>query len=89
MKVFFNIKQSGLSISTEENEVGIMEEELPCQYNGEDDVVIVFNNKYLEDPLKVIETDDIKITFTETTKAAVIRAEPDSSYFHILMPMQS
>jgi DNA polymerase-3 subunit beta len=89
MKVYLTVKQSGISISTEENDVGVMEEELPCQYDGEDDAVIVFNNKYLEEPLKVIETDDIRVTFNDTGKAIMIKAEPEQNYFHNVMPMQT
>jgi DNA polymerase-3 subunit beta len=87
MRVFLNITSGGISITTEENDIGTMEEEIPCQYEGED-AQIVFNNRYLEEPLKVIETDDVKFTFTDTGKAIMVKAEPDKDYFHIVMPMQ-
>jgi DNA polymerase-3 subunit beta len=87
MRVFLNIKLSGLSITTEENDIGVMEEELPCTYVG-NDAQIVFNKRYLEEPLKVIDTDDFRVTFNDTAKAIVLRAEPDKNYFHIVMPMQ-
>jgi DNA polymerase-3 subunit beta len=48
---------------------------------------MALNHHYIEDPLKVIETEDVVFEFTESMKAITLRPEPAADYFHIIMPM--
>ena len=86
-RTFFNLSAGSLTISSEESELGTAKEEIPCRYAGED-ALLALNYKYLEDPFRVINTDDVKIEFTEPNRAITIRPEPETDYFHIIMPMQ-
>jgi DNA polymerase-3 subunit beta len=86
-RTYMNLSTDKLIIASEENEIGTAKEELQCVYEGPD-AIIAMNYKYIEEPLKVIDSDEIKLRFTETSRAVTITAEPASDYFHILMPMQ-
>ena len=46
------------------------------------------NYRYVEEPLRGINTDVITFEFTEEMKAVTMRPEPASDYLHIIMPMQ-
>ncbi len=86
-KVIFNVSSRGLVLESEETELGAAREELACQYEG-DDVVILLSLRYLEDPLKVMDAEALAIEFSDPTRAVTMRPEPASNYFHIIMPMQ-
>jgi len=38
--------------------------------------------------MKVINTEYLHFDFTESMKAVTLKSEPESDYFHIIMPMQ-
>lgn len=86
-RTFFALSTGKLVISSEETEIGTAREEIPCAYEG-DDAVIAMNYKYIEEPLRAITTEEVSIKFTEVSRAITLSPEPESDYFHILMPMQ-
>lgn len=86
-RLFINIEEGSLTLYTEENEIGEAHEEIPCEYQG-DKIRLAVNCLYLVNPMKVIETEQIVISFTEPNKAVTILPEPEKDYFHIVMPMQ-
>ncbi len=43
---------------------------------------------YLEEPLKVLGSENIRIEFTDPMRAITLRPENDTHFFHIIMPMQ-
>jgi DNA polymerase-3 subunit beta len=86
-RVYLSLMDDVLTLSSEESEIGIAKEELPCDYKGED-ANIALNYLYLEDPLKVIEEEEVNIRFTEVNKAITLQPIPQGDYFHIVMPMQ-
>lgn len=86
-RTFFSISGDKIVLSSEESEVGTAREEIPCEYDGPD-AVIAMNYKYIEDPLRVIDSDAILMQYTETGRAITVSPDPGTDYFHILMPMQ-
>lgn len=86
-RVYLNISPGTLTISSQETEIGAANEEIPCRYDGET-VTIAINYLYLEEPIKVIDADNLKIEFTESMKAITLKSEPEENFFHIIMPMQ-
>ena len=87
-RIYLGISSGKMDIYSEESENGIVEDEIPCQYDGED-VTIALNYRYLEEPFKVMEASDIKMNFSSATKAITIEPVPVKDFFHIVMPMQS
>jgi DNA polymerase-3 subunit beta len=86
-RVYLGVGPGRMSISSEESDIGSAEEEIPCKYDGEE-VSIALNYRYIEEPLKVMSSDELCVYFTEPNKVITIKPLPDEDYFHILMPMQ-
>lgn len=87
-RVYLNISSGNLLISSQESEMGVAKEEISCEYDGEE-VLMALNHTYVEEPLKNIEEDKIKIEFTEAMRAITLKPEPEKDFFHIIMPMQT
>ena len=87
-RIYFNIEAGSLKITSQQSDMGSADEEIPCEYAG-NSCVIALNYRYVEEPLRGIETDRITFEFTEAMKAVTMRPEPAADYFHIIMPMQT
>jgi DNA polymerase-3 subunit beta len=86
-RIYMSVAPGSLTISSQETELGTAKEEIPCEYNGAE-LTIALNYVYLEEPVKVIGSERVKIEFTEAMKAITLKADPDKDFFHIIMPMQ-
>ncbi|MDR2193663.1 MAG: DNA polymerase III subunit beta [Treponema sp.] len=87
-RIYLSLTPGVLAIASEESELGIANEEIPCRYDGEP-ILIAMNYRYMEEPFKVMSDNDISIYFTDTSKAITIKPEPASDFLHVVMPMQS
>jgi DNA polymerase-3 subunit beta len=86
-RVYLGVASGSMSIYSEESEIGTAREEIPCKYEGEE-VSLALNYRYIEEPFKVMNAEEISIHFTESTKAITIMPVPEKDFFHIVMPMQ-
>jgi len=87
-RIYLGLKPGVMEIYTEEGEIGDATEEIPCKYDGEE-ISLALNYRYIEEPFKVISSDEICINFTNSSKAITIVPVPKTDFFHIVMPMQS
>ena len=87
-RIFLGVSSGKMSVYSEESEIGTVEDEIPCKYDG-DEITIALNYRYLEEPFKVMTEDEIKIRFSSATKAITIEPLPAKDFFHIVMPMQA
>jgi DNA polymerase-3 subunit beta len=87
-RIFLGVSSGKMAVYSEESEIGTVEDEIACQYEGEN-ITIALNYRYLEEPFKVMTDDEIKIRFSSATKAITIEPVPAKDFFHIVMPMQS
>ena len=85
-RVYLGIGPGVASVYCEENDIGNAREEIPCRYDGEE-LSIALNYRYLEDPFKVMSSDEISILFTAADKTITIMPVPEKDFFHIVMPM--
>ena len=86
-RVYLNITDGALAVSSQETEIGVAREEIPCEYAG-DDFTIALNYLYLDEPIKAMSCDKVRLEFTAPMRAVTLRAVPDENFFHIIMPMQ-
>lgn len=86
-RTYFSLSGSSLVLSSEETEIGAAKEEIPCGYDGED-TTIALNYRYVEEPLRVLDADTLKVEFSDPARAITLRPESEGDYFHIVMPMQ-
>jgi DNA polymerase-3 subunit beta len=87
-RIFLGISSGKMSVYSEESEIGTVEDEISCKYEG-DDITIALNYRYLEEPFRVMTDDEISIRFSSATKAITIEPVPQKDFFHIVMPMQT
>jgi len=87
-RIYLGISAGKMAVYSEESELGTVEDEIPCKYDGED-ITIALNYRYLEEPFKIMTEDEIIIRFSSATKAITIEPVPAKDFFHIIMPMQS
>jgi DNA polymerase-3 subunit beta len=85
-RVYLGINSGLMSIYSEESDIGTAKEDIPCKYDGEE-VSIALNYRYIEEPCKAIEADEICICFTDGKKAITMLPVPENDFFHIVMPM--
>jgi DNA polymerase-3 subunit beta len=86
-RVFMKIEEDNLIVSSEESDIGMAREEIPCRYQGPE-AEIALNCLYLMEPLREMKEESISIDFTDTNKAITIKSVPEKDYLHIIMPMQ-
>ena len=87
-RIYLGVSSGKMAVSSEESEIGTVDDEIPCKYEGEE-ITIALNYRYLEEPFKAMTDDEIKIRFSSATKAITIEPIPEKDFFHIVMPMQS
>jgi DNA polymerase-3 subunit beta len=85
-RVYLGVKPGIMSVYSEESDIGTAKEDIPCKYDGAE-VSIALNYRYIEEPCKAIEDEEISIRFTEQNKAITIVPVPEKDFFHIVMPM--
>jgi len=86
-RLYLTLSPGSVSIYCEESDIGNAKEEIPCKYDGEE-VTIALNYRYLEEPFKVINTEEVSVLFTDPNKTITILPVPEKDFFHIVMPMQ-
>ncbi|MCL2244332.1 MAG: DNA polymerase III subunit beta [Treponema sp.] len=87
-RIYLGVSTGKMAVYSEESEMGTVEDEIPCQYEGEE-TTIALNYRYMEEPFKIMTDDEIKIRFSSAIKAITIEPVPEKDFFHIVMPMQS
>lgn len=86
-RIYLTAVDNTLIINTEESEIGVAKEIIPCEYNGPQNT-LALNYSFLMDPLKVFSTDLVTLEYTDPKKAVTVATEPRREFFHIIMPMQ-
>jgi DNA polymerase III subunit beta len=86
-RTFFAVSEGMIVLSSEESDLGTAREEIPCDYSGPE-ATIALNYRYIEDPLRVMDVENISIEFTEANRAITVSPNPSTDYFHVIMPMQ-
>jgi DNA polymerase-3 subunit beta len=87
-RIYLGVTPGKMAVYSEESEIGTVEDEIPCQYDGEE-ITIALNYRYLEEPFRVMTDEEIKVRFSGATKAITLEPVPEKDFFHIIMPMQS
>jgi DNA polymerase-3 subunit beta len=87
-KIKLLLSSGKVLIFAQDAEAGGAKDTIAATYEG-DDVQLVLNYRYIEEPFKTITDDDVSIHFKDPTKAITIKPEPEKDYFHVVMPMQN
>lgn len=84
--------EGGAVLSAGGEDEGRAEEQIPVAYEGEP-ITIAFNPTFLLDGLNAIDSDTARISFTESSKPAVISGKSDEDgdsvdYRYLIMPVR-
>lgn len=86
VEVIIHPSKKALEIIAKDQVIGENAYLLPAKIKG-DAMEIVFNWRYLGDPLKVIKTEEVTLGFQAEANPAIIRPAADGSYFYIVKPI--
>jgi DNA polymerase-3 subunit beta len=86
-RIFLTVNENNILLHSEESEIGIAREEIPCTYEGPE-TSLALNYLFLVEPLRVIEEETVSIKFTDSKKAISLLPPDDRGYVHIIAPMQ-
>jgi DNA polymerase III subunit beta len=79
-------KESGISLSATQSELGKNQSKFNCDVNG-DELKIAFSAKFLSDILNHIDSGDIIFECSEPVRPGVFKIKGDESFVHLVMPM--
>lgn len=94
--ILSNEKYRGIRLQMAGNQLRVMannpeqeeaEEELDIEYTG-DDLEIGFNVSYMIDAISAIETEKVKILFTDANSSCLIHAVDNEDSQYVVMPMR-
>jgi DNA polymerase-3 subunit beta len=88
-RIYFNLKQNSLVVYVDDSEMGNMSEEIDCSTDKTEESTFALKYSNLEEPLKVMPQEEVKVQFTDLAKAFTVSPNENVNFFHIMMPMQS
>lgn len=85
--VKFEFEDDTLRLSGDSPDAGNSQDEIDIKYSGEP-LAIAFNYKFILEFLKIVETDEIKISLNTPLSATVFTPNSDEDYLYLVMPVQ-
>ena len=87
-RIYISLTEGRMTLSSEESEIGVAKEEIPCDYQGEE-ATFALNCLYLMEPLREMTDEEVVMEYTDISKAITLKSAQPRDYFHIIMPMQT
>lgn len=85
-RIVFSIEKGKIIINSSDNEIGSATDEMKTDYDGED-VQFGINYTYIQDQVRVITSDYLKLSFKNSETQIRIQPTGDEEYTHVIMPM--
>lgn len=79
--------ESKLSIKSRNTNIGENSTDVDVVVEGDGDISMFLNHRYLSDAFPSLESDSISMSFTEKNRPFVLRAIGDKSFLYLIMPM--
>lgn len=86
-RIFMTVNENNILLHSEESEIGVAREEIPCKYEGPE-ISLALNYLFLLEPLRVMDEETVNIKFTDSKKAISLLPAEEKDYVHIIAPMQ-
>ena len=80
------VKNNSINISANNPEKEQGEENISCEYGGED-IDIAFNVNYLQEILSTIDSEKVEINFFGTDKSCLITEPNNDKIKYVVMPL--
>ncbi len=85
--VRLTMRQGGVDLSVQSQDVGDAAEAVDGDYTGED-LVIAFNPAYLIDGVEAVAGDEVIVETADASRAATVRGAEDDAFRYLLMPVR-
>jgi DNA polymerase-3 subunit beta len=85
--VRLSMRQAGVDLAVQSQDVGDAAEAVDGDYTGED-LVIAFNPAYLIDGVEAVSGDEVIVETADATRAATVRGAEDDAFRYLLMPVR-
>jgi len=85
--VRLSMRQGGVDLSVQSQDVGDAAEAVDGDYTGED-LVIAFNPSYLIDGVEAVAGDEVIVETADASRAATVRGAEDQEFRYLLMPVR-
>lgn len=82
-----NLASQTTQISAASQDLGSVQETLPCEIEGED-VEIAFNYSYVLEGLSAVSSDEVYLEVQSSMKPGIFRAPAPESYLYLVMPVR-
>lgn len=86
--VNLNIKNETLFVTTDSSSIGSLYEEISLIETSGGECEASFNTRFLLEPLKTMDCEEVILEFNGSEGPAVYREETDSSYLHLILPVR-
>lgn len=84
--VKLDVKEMNVQI-TSNSEIGSVEENVEAEIQGEG-LKIAFNSKYLLEGIKMMNSENIKLNFTDSINPCILKEEDDPNYIYLVLPVR-
>ncbi len=81
------MRQGGVDLSVQSQDVGDAAETVDGDYSGED-LIIAFNPSYLIDGVEAVAGDEVIVETADASRAATVRGAEDDAFRYLLMPVR-
>jgi len=81
------MRQGGVDLSVQSQDVGDAAETIDGDFSGED-LVIAFNPSYLIDGVEAVAGDEVIVESADASRAATVRGAEDEAFRYLLMPVR-
>jgi DNA polymerase III subunit beta len=85
--VRLSMRQGGVDLAVQSQDVGDASETVDGDYTGED-LVIAFNPAYLIDGVEAVAGDEVIVETADGSRAATVRDGEDDAFRYLLMPVR-
>ena len=85
--VRLSMRQGGVDLSVQSQDVGDAAETIDGDYSGED-LIIAFNPSYLIDGVEAVVGDEVIVESADASRAATVRGAEDEVFRYLLMPVR-
>lgn len=89
--VKLKVEENQLAVVAESSTAGNQETQIEAKIKDfeKKDFEIMFNFRFIEEAIKVIESDEVQIQFSENSKATKFLDTKNKKFLHIIMPIKS
>lgn len=86
--VRLRLEDGGVEVTVTRQDVGGEVEHVPGEYQGDEEVVIAFNPRYLADGVNAIRSEQVRMRVIDGLKPSVIDGVGEEDFIYLLMPVR-